>query len=148
MFQYDGLWGQLENHITSQAKFVGRKCIIFAGPVLDENDPVHDFGDDIVMQVPKDFWKVIVVVESTNGTEQLRAYGFVLDQTDAINEYGWERRFQVGKFKEQQRSLDDITRLTRVTFGDALYGADPLADVVEESRRTRSLQTLDDLVLA
>jgi endonuclease G len=148
MFQYNGLWGELENHITKQAQFVGKKCIIFSGPVLDEDDPVHDFGDDIVMQVPKDFWKVIVVVENTNGANLLRAYGFVLDQTDAIEEYGWERRFNVGKFEEQQLSLRDITALSRVTFDDAIYAADPLADVVEESLRQRTLKSLDDLVLA
>jgi endonuclease G len=144
MFQYKGLWGQLENHITKQANFIGSKYILFAGPVLDDRDPVKDFGSGIGVKVPMVFWKVVIVIEKTNQDETLRAYGFLLDQTDAINDYGWEARFRVGKFKEQQVSLSEITDRTKVRFDDIVYGADPLANVLEEGKR-RSLHSLDDV---
>ncbi|WP_193048502.1 DNA/RNA non-specific endonuclease [Mycolicibacterium baixiangningiae] len=146
MFEYDGLWGALENHITRQARSVGNKCIIFAGPVLDHDDPLQDFGDEIVIKVPRRFWKVIVAAETLGDETRLGAYGFVLDQTEAIEKYGWESRFNVGMFKQQQRSLADITGLTRVTFDDQLYDADPLGRVGEESG-SRQLLTLDDVLI-
>ena len=145
-FGYKGLWGQLENHIATEAGFLKNLLIVFAGPVLDPNDPSRDFGSGIEVQVPMVFWKVIVAVEEAEGNRNLRAYGFILDQTDAIEEFGWEARFRVGKFKEMQESLFRISELTRVTFAQVLHDADPLANEPQESRR-RPLNDLGDLKL-
>lgn len=98
------------------------------------------------MQVPIVFWKVVVAVEEVNHNRRLRAYGFVLDQTEAIEEYGWEGRFRVGKFTEQQVPLLNITERSRVMFDQILHDADPLAHEPNESRR-RSLNTLQDIRL-
>jgi endonuclease G len=146
MFEYHGLWGELEHHIAQQAGFVENLLILFAGPVLAANDPKRDFGSGIKVQVPIVFWKVVVTVDDTGPQPVLRALGFLLDQTAAIEEFGWEGRFKAGKFKEQQVSLRDITDRARVKFDDILHSADPLANVPTESR-TRSLMSLDDLVL-
>jgi len=147
VFQYKGLWGQFENHIKTQAGYIGNRYIVFSGPVLDDqHDPVRDFGSGIDVQVPMVFWKVVVVVERTDQRDTLRAYGFLLDQADAIEQYGWEGRFRAGKFKEQQVSLGEITSRTRVAFDDILHAADPLASVPTESRR-RSLTSLQDVTL-
>ncbi len=146
IFNYNGLWGQLENHITTQAGFLKHVLIIFAGPVLDKKDPSRDFGSGIKVKVPMVFWKVVVAAEEEDGQRRLRAYGFVLDQTDAIEQYGWEKRFRVGKFKEQQVPLSEITERSRVTFDQLLHDADPMANVPTESRR-RSLNTLEDVRL-
>lgn len=145
-FGYKGLWGQLENHIANEAGFLENVLIVLAGPVLDNNDPSRDFGSGIEVQVPMVFWKVLVAVEEYNQNRTLRAYGFLLDQTDAIEQYGWEGRFRVGKFKEQQVSLLDITERSRVTFNQILHDADPLANVPTESRR-KPLMTLQDVRL-
>jgi endonuclease G, mitochondrial len=146
LFGYHGLWGELENHITKQAGFLKNVLIVFAGPVLDSNDPRRDFGSGIEVQVPIVFWKVVVAVEEEDQNRRLRAYGFILDQTEAIQEYGWEARFRAGKFEEQQVSLLDITDRSRVTFKQVLHNADPLAHVPTESRRKR-LVTLRDVRL-
>lgn len=146
MYSYKGLWGQVEHHIANQGQFVGNRLIIFAGPVLDSNDPSRDFGSGIEVQVPIVFWKVVVVVEDVDGNRKLRAYGFLLDQTAAIQTYGWEGRFSAGKFKEQQVSLGEIIERSRVTFSNILIDADPLQDARDEARR-RSLRTLGDLKL-
>ncbi|CAN5669588.1 DNA/RNA non-specific endonuclease [soil metagenome] len=145
-FDYQGLWGQLENHIAKEAGFLKNVLILFAGPVLDSNDPSRDFGSGIEVQVPMVFWKIVVAVEEQNQEHTLRAYGFVLDQTDAIEEYGWEARFRVGKFTEQQVSLLNITERSRVAFDQILHNADPLANAPHESRGRR-LNTLADLRL-
>jgi len=142
---YKGLWGELENHLAKQAASVANKLIVLAGPVLADDDPSRNFGSGIEVTVPVQFWKVIVVVEDVGGQPSLRAYGFVLDQTAAIEEYGWEGRFSVGKFSEQQRSLSDITGLSRVTFGALLHAADAMGALdATESRRT-SLNALADI---
>jgi endonuclease G, mitochondrial len=146
IFGYHGLWGELENHIATQAGFLKNVLIIFAGPVLDPNDPSRDFGSGIEVKVPIVFWKILVAVEEQNQNRNLRAYGFLLDQTDAINEYGWEAKFKAGKFKEQQVSLREITDRTRVQFDQVLHDADPMALEPHESR-ARSLNQLSDIKL-
>lgn len=143
---YKGLWGSLENHIAKQAGYVDNLVILFSGPVLDPGDEARDFGSGIEVQVPIVFWKVVIAVDTTANPPQLRAYGFLLDQTEAIRKYGWEGRYSVGKFKEQQVSLRDITDRTRVEFHQSLHAVDPLANVAAEARM-HSLRSLDDLVL-
>ena len=144
MFQYHGIWGGLENHITSQARFVGRKFILFSGPILSEDDPSRDFGSGIETKVPIAFWKAVVVAEDIGGNRRLRAYGFILDQMDAIKEHGWEGRFRAGVFDEQQVSLSTITQRSRVEFEQILHDADPLAGDPHESRGRR-LPTLESV---
>lgn len=143
---YIGLWGMLENHITSQASFVNHKYILFSGPLLDAGDPSRDFGSGSEIQVPIVFWKVVVAVEDVSDRPILRAYAFLLDQTEAIDRYGWEGRFSAGRFREQQVSLATLSSRTRVTFDSSLNAADPLADGHSESR-PRTLISLSDIRL-
>jgi len=146
MFQYHGIWGGLENHIVDQARFVGRKLILFSGPILSEDDPSRDFGSGIEVKVPIAFWKIVVVAEEVSGNRRLRAYGFILDQSEAIDEFGWEGRFRAGVFNEQQVSLRTITERSRVEFDQLLHDADPLAGDPNESRGRR-LPTLESVRL-
>jgi endonuclease G len=145
-FGYHGIWGGLEHHVTTQAGFLQDQLIVFAGPVLDAGDPTRAFVPSIDVQVPLAFWKVIIAVEDAPQTPTLRAYGFILDQTSAIQQYGWEDRFKAGKFQEQQVSLATITDRSRVTFDQSLHLADPLANTPNEARR-RPLRTLADMKL-
>jgi endonuclease G, mitochondrial len=135
VFQYHGLWGELENHIQRQAKNVGRLMSIFAGPVLDsEKDLEHDFGGG-KMLLPRRFWKVLIVVEDPEEeTRRLRAFGFVLDQSDAMDEYGVEK-FRPDDFDVYQHRLDYIADQAGVTFDDALLEADAMAGEPEEAAR-------------
>jgi endonuclease G, mitochondrial len=143
---YQGLWGRLENHISSQLRT--QRCILFAGPVLAESDPLVYFDPDVPVQVPIEFWKIVIAVDTRRREDVLRAYGFVLSQQATIDEYGWEtKRFDPTRFKEQQRSLRDITELTGVTFEKELHTADPLAVTTDESTGGRTLRSLADVVL-
>ncbi|HEX5876317.1 MAG TPA: DNA/RNA non-specific endonuclease [Pyrinomonadaceae bacterium] len=146
MYQYKGIWGGLENHIASQARFVGRKLILFSGPILSEDDESRDFGSGIEVQVPSAFWKIVIVAEDVGGNRRLRAYGFILDQTSAIKKYGWEGKFRAEVFSEQQVSLATITERSRVEFDPKLHEADPLAGDPTESRGRR-LTTLESVRL-
>lgn len=146
MFQFHGLWGELEKHIAKQAGFVQNKLSIFAGPVLADSDPPRDFGFGSDFLVPIQFWKVILAVETTQGGSQLRAYGFLMSQQEAIDTWGWEGRFRAGKFKEQQVPLAKLTAITRVKFPKVAHDADPMAGVVQEMSG-RSLTSLSDLRL-
>ena len=95
--------------------------------------------------MPIAFWKIVVVAEDEGSGRRLRAYGFILDQGEAIETHGLERRFRPGRFVAHQVPLSEITQRSRVKFADALHEADPLTGSTTEGRRV--LMTLDQLVL-
>jgi endonuclease G len=145
-YGFHGLWGALENHIQQQAKNVGNRMSIFAGPILDnKNDLRHDFGGGEI-QIPTRFWKVIFATEDA-GTDAatLRAYGFILDQQEAIDEFGLEA-FSAGKFKVYQLALDDISQASGVTFAKEVLDADALQGAPHETRR-RLIESLADVAM-
>lgn len=146
VFQFKGLWGELENHIGTQAGFLQNRLIVFAGPVLADDDPTRDFGLGADIQIPIAFWKVVIAVEDPDQAPSLRAYGFILSQQEAIDVHGWENRFNAGKFTEQQVALAMITERARVTFPQIVLDADPLAGDPNESRGRR-LSSLEDVRL-
>ena len=74
---------------------------------------------------------------------ELEAFGFVLDQSKAINKFGIER-FSVGEFDTFQQTLQDITDLTGVTFDDALHAVDAMIGSPDESRR-RPLRSANEV---
>jgi len=144
--QFKGLWGMLENHIRTQAKNVGFRMSIFGGPILDAaNDITHNFGGGDMI-VPVRFWKVLIVTEeAASNNPQLRAYGFVLDQRAAIEEFGLEK-FSAGKFQTDQLRLSDITKACGVSFDQKLLDADAMAGAPDEAARIR-INSLDDVRL-
>jgi len=146
MFEFEGLWGGLENHIQKQAKNVGNRLSVFAGPILNNRgDIAHDFGAGEV-QVPRKFWKIVFVAEDAE-TESatLKAYGFILDQSEAIDEFGIEK-FSQGRFKVFQESLETISAESGVLFDDSLHRADTSGHTPHEAR-PRPLQSLEQVRL-
>jgi endonuclease G, mitochondrial len=142
-FGFHGLWGELENQIKSQSSNVGNKMSIFAGPMLDDqNDIDHDFGGGLV-KVPRRFWKVVLVTEESDSTPALRAYGFILDQSKAIDEFGLEK-FSLGEFDTFQVALAEITSDSGVTFDADVLAADTMPSAPHESKRIR-LKSLGDV---
>jgi endonuclease G, mitochondrial len=137
MYQYHGLWGELEHHIQMQAKNVGQRMSIFAGPILDTTHDIrHDFGGG-EMLVPRRFWKLLIVSEDAGTAHpRLRAYGFILDQSAAIEKYGLEK-FSAGEFETYQVRVGDITDEAGVTFAKAIVNADAMAGAPDEASRIR-----------
>ncbi len=111
-----GLWGQLEDVIKDRAEGGFERLSIFAGPVLADDDP-----DAYGIKYPVRFWKVVAAI--VDGA--LEAYGFVLDQSATIDEFGLEV-IDFGKFTIHQRSLNEIEAMTGVRFPQVLRSADVL----------------------
>lgn len=128
-----GLWGDFENFIQQSRKGNDTKACILAGPILNENDPVADFGDGDVAY-PIRFWKVICVVEPAGAHgKALRVFGFILSQKPVVDKFGIEA-FGPGRFKRYQVSLAKITTQTGVVFADALHAADVMRGAPESMR--------------
>jgi hypothetical protein len=68
---------------------------------------------------------------------RLSAYGFVLDQSAVIDEFGLEA-IDFGKFKIYQRKLAEIAEMTGVVLADVLNSADVMLG--NESRAIESAE--------
>jgi DNA/RNA endonuclease G (NUC1) len=147
VFGFHGLWGGLENQIQSQAPNVGNKMCVFGGPILDnQHDIHHDFGGG-PMQIPRRFWKVVFVAEKVNNSHPvLRAFGFILDQSQAIAEFGIEK-FSAGKFTTFQVALEEITTASGVRFAAVLMDADEMQGAHPDERRI-PIESLDHVRVA
>lgn len=116
---YQGLWGSLENKIATVAQKADEKrLIIFAGPVLASGDPTYNWGLGDV-QIPMKFWKIVVAREAG----KLTAYGFVLDQTKAFKDLGFEK-LNFGKFDHYALSIARISAMTGVLFDKRVTDAE------------------------
>lgn len=126
-----GVWGKLEMQIQKQLKPKVQKAIIFAGPVLDnDNDPVEDFGFGEI-QYPLKFWKVVVVLDEAG---KLNSFGFLLDQTNVVKKFGLGlERLDFKMFKKQQLTVREITKLTDIKFDKQIYDSDILKNKFDES---------------
>jgi endonuclease G len=122
-----GLWGGLEDVIKSRAEDGIERLSIFAGPVLADDDP-----DAYGIRYPVRFWKVVAAI--VDGS--LAAYGFVLDQSAVIDQFGLEG-IDFGKFTVHQRPLAEIESLTGVRLAQVLRNADVMLgheSILVESR--------------
>ncbi|MGP4101459.1 DNA/RNA non-specific endonuclease [Nonomuraea sp. KM90] len=111
-------WAGLEDYILENADNRDLTVSVFTGPVLaDDDDPYRG------VQLPRQFWKVVVMVKRTG---ELSATGYLLSQERLIN--GLEvvpEDFSYGEYKTFQVPVRRIEGLTRLSFGD-LAAADPL----------------------
>lgn len=141
-----GIWGKLEEHIQKQLKPKVQKAIIFAGPVLDnDNDPVEDFGFGEI-QYPLKFWKVVVVLDESS---KLNSFGFLLDQTKVVKEYGLGlERLDFKLFKKQQLSVKEITKLSGVKFDKQVTDSDILKNNFDESKSSAvTYENAEDIIV-
>ena len=70
------LWLGLEDYVLQNAGTFDRKLAVFAGPVLDPDDPPYRG-----IQIPLRFWKVVAFVQDG----ALAATGYILDQTPLVS---------------------------------------------------------------
>lgn len=141
-YGYHGLWGQLENLISTQAKSdrdLARLCI-FAGPIFGSHDlRLKDEDGDVF--VPLSFWKVVVAPTQRGG---LKAFGFVVSQEAPLQDDAPFEEFTPRGFTEHQVSLAKIESKTIVEFSDDLKRVDSLADHPSGGEEVE-LKSLDDL---
>lgn len=113
------IWKGLEDEIIGQAAPRGIRLSVFAGPVLRENDRLFAIpGSDERVQIPQDFWKVVVYVDDE--TSRLVALGFLLTQKKLLTEL---ERLDLTEYAVYQRPLSFIEAQTGLRFG--LSHADP-----------------------
>lgn len=137
-------WLGLEEYILRSAKTHGFRASVFAGPVLADGDPSPTGRPDL--QVPKAFWKVVVMIAADGAG--LHATGYVLGQAAFVQSIT-ESRFQYGDFNLFQVPIARITAATGIDFG-GIAAADPLAgtaDAESPSAGVVLLERLDQLVL-
>ena len=110
-----GSWGLLENAVLAQDGLTDRRLSVLGGPVLRETDPPYRG----LVQVPREFWKVVVY----RMAGELRFRAFILTQDLDL---GTETFLE--DFKTYQVSLYMLETRTRLTFaGLEDVDPDPLA---------------------
>lgn len=107
-------WGDLEDIITKHLQR-GNKVSYFAGPIFSVEDKFFNQLKAGVpaskrkqgMRVPTEFWKIVAWVED----DQLKAAGFILDQSDEIRLHGpITEEIDFGEYK--QTSIRTIEKRT------------------------------------
>jgi endonuclease G len=147
------LWLGLEDYLQEHAATFDRKLAVFAGPVLDPDDPPYRG-----IQIPLRFWKVVAFVQDG----ALAATGYLLDQTPLVGDL--RATFDqaaaagdpppLGAFRTFQVPIADIASLGGVVL-DQLVAVDrmpvPPADVAPPPGQAAGgwveLQSLSDIVL-
>lgn len=113
-------WGDLED-IVSKHLSTKKKVSYFAGPIFDVDDKYFNQLKAGVparerrrgMRVPTRFWKIVAWVEA----RQLKAAGFVLDQSDEIQEHGpITEEINFGSYKPTP--ISEIQERTGLAFPD------------------------------
>ncbi|HEY0764466.1 MAG TPA: DNA/RNA non-specific endonuclease [Pyrinomonadaceae bacterium] len=117
------LWGNLEDHIASQARNNNKKVSVFNGPILRSNDQPHRG-----LLLPREFYKV-VVFENDQGKP--RALAFILSQASLIKDLPQEE-FEVGPYEPFQVKITELEAKTKLNFGN-LRNFDPLENNLNES---------------
>ena len=120
-----GIWGKFEEHIEKAVRAEGGRMSIFSGPVLNPADPRRSYDDQREIQVPMEFWKVVVCVGRSNGPAEKLAYGFVFDQTEPVQRLGYER-MNMDDYEIYQMPVEEITKKTGVVFPASVLDADVL----------------------
>jgi endonuclease G len=118
-------WLGIEDHVLKNANARDLRATVFSGPVLREDDPVYTTPTGQQVQLPTDYWKVVVFVRADG---QRSATGYLLSQeveVDALTE-----AFDFGDFNGFQVPLAELEELTGLTFLDT-QGFDPLEGALE-----------------
>jgi endonuclease G, mitochondrial len=146
----NGIWGEFEGHIQSEVAALGGKMVVFAGPILNPKDPEHGYHDTIPIQVPMEFWKIVLCTAKEHGETVSLAYGFVFDQTEPVESLGYER-MNMDDYDVYQMPIAEITKKSGVVFDPSVLAADVLKGERGQERirgfEGRRLRSLQDVVL-
>ena len=149
------LWLGLEEYLIGHAATFDRKLAVFAGPVLEPDDPPYR---DI--QIPLRFWKAVAFVQDG----ALAATGYILDQTPLVSDLDAALAEAaaagtpppLGEFRTFQVPIADIAVLAGMDLDQLILvdrlGAPATGEVPPPPGGTSStwvrLGSLDDVVLA
>lgn len=131
-------WAGLEDYILENADNRDFRVSVFMGPIFAGDD--EEFAG---VQLPRQFWKVVVMVKETG---QLSATAYLLSQEALIS--GLElvpESFSYGAYKTYQVHVRRVEDLTGLSFG-SLADADPLGEL-EATAAVFRLGRFDEIVL-
>ncbi len=111
------IWLNLEDYILNNAHNHNLKVSVFTGPVFKDDDKVYRNN----YKIPKDFWKVVVMVKDN---EEISATAYLQTQENMLDDL----EFVYGAFKTYQVPVRQIEKLTGLDFGE-LSEHDPIANV-------------------
>ncbi len=126
--QHEGLnqrdWLALEDYVLGNARTHKLMVSVLTGPILRDDDPVYERNDPepIKVQLPRDFWKVAVIIDAE--TKKLSATGYVLTQGGLIRRL--TEAFVYGAFRTYQVPISLIGTESGLDFSK-LTPHDPLA---------------------
>jgi endonuclease G, mitochondrial len=148
------MWLGLEEYLQEHAATFDRKLAVFAGPVLDPDDPPYRG-----IQIPLRFWKVVAFVQDG----ALAATGYILDQTPLVDDLDAVLAAAaaegavppLGEFRTFQVPIADIAVLAGLDLDQLVLvdrlGAPVTGETPPPPGRTSStwkeLGSLDDMVL-
>lgn len=106
-------WAGIEDWITNGSDDEDMRVTVFTGPVLRKDDPKRSY-----IQVPREFWKIVVRVEDG----ELLATAVLADQTEFISEEESSGSEDLPPFPdklppEYQCTVREIEELTGLDFG-------------------------------
>jgi endonuclease G, mitochondrial len=133
-------WAGMEDYILKHAENLGFKVCVFTGPVLAVDDDQYRG-----VQLPRQFWKVVVMVKR-NGN--LSATAYLLSQKDLIAgiRAPIPEEFSYAEYRTYQVPVTQIQELTALLFG-ALPSFDPLAQRNAVAAAPTELARPDDAIL-
>ncbi len=121
----DGIWGDLEDYVLSNADGEDKLVSVFTGPFFDNAETRFD------VTVPRDFWKVVAFISQE--TQELSAVTYLLSQGEYLDAgvAGDPIHFDE-KAPASQISIEQIEARTPLRFGilterDVLAGAGVMA---------------------
>jgi endonuclease G len=104
-----GIWGELENAIFSDVDVADLRISVMGGPIFGDRDPEYR-----QVRLPREFYKILFWRESGNDT--LKAKGYVLTQTDLINEL---EALELPEFAVFEVPIGEISRRTDLILPSA-----------------------------
>jgi endonuclease G len=131
-----GIWGKLEDAVFEDVTVDNLKVSVFGGPVFRNDDRVFRS-----VKIPREFYKVIVFVES--GTLKARAFILTqnLDELEVLD---------LNEFKVFQVTLGEVENRCGFSFPDNLKAADGFAErlqsIAEANGERESIRSLSDIV--
>jgi endonuclease G len=126
-------WLNLEDYVLGNAGTHDLKVSVFTGPVMSEKDRIYRG-----IQIPEEFWKVVVILNSFTG--RLSATAYLLSQAEQLDDL----EFVFGEFRTYQVTVSELEAKTGLSFGD-LSTYDPMGKAEGLARRVISSSM--DLVL-
>lgn len=133
-----GLWGRLENLVLEQSKSNDERYSVFAGPILDDQDPVFHGVDDVgkvTIRIPRRYWKLIVARDGSS----LASFAFLLEQDLA----GVDLELAVdAEWRGRMVSVADLeAEIDLLDFPEVVHRGDQFATASGESVRAAARQS-------